>query len=142
MASVHFIMSDREEFECDGIASPRVNLRIFEERLLTFKNWPGKVNPIELAGAGFYFTKYLDCCKCVFCNLEIYKWELDDSPLIEHLKYKKYCPYLQVLGLTRMYRNNNTTSVHVKSATPNLVIWLFCILGIINLFVLYNTLNL
>lgn len=86
--------------ECDCLTSYRQN---FEDRLLTFSNWSGKVNPWDLAKAGFYYTKDKDACECVYCHVGIYKWKEDDIPLLEHLKFNKNCPFVQCLLLSEIY---------------------------------------
>lgn len=51
-----------------------VTYKTYENRLSTFKNWNGKLEPEVLAGAGFYYISYSDVCKCYYCGTEIYEW--------------------------------------------------------------------
>ena len=61
-------------------------------RLKTFDGWKSNVvKPADLAKAGFYWLRYLDAVKCVFCGQELAAWEEGDSPLEEHRKYHIDC---------------------------------------------------
>lgn len=69
----------------------------YEKRLLTFKNWTGVINPEDLAKAGFYFTQYMDVCRCVYCLIEIFQWKEGDCPIEEHYKNARYCDLAHIL---------------------------------------------
>lgn len=75
----------------------RGSLRSFEERLITFRTWHGCIPATELAKAGFFYTHIGDFCRCVYCYVEIYKWEKDDHPVREHIKYSPNCIFAKVL---------------------------------------------
>lgn len=82
----------------------------FEERLLTFKNWTGEVNPLDLAKAGFYFTQYKDICRCVCCHIEIFRWAIDDCPINEHFKHAPYCEFANILFNCKNFKPTRTTT--------------------------------
>lgn len=69
----------------------------FDERLLSFKKWNGAVEPSELALAGFYYSGCHDITSCFYCGVEIYRWELCDVPINEHLKYSTNCSYAKLM---------------------------------------------
>lgn len=78
-------------------------MKNYEERLLSFLNWPSlkvthcAVNVKELAKAGFYYTGVKDICKCAYCNIEIYKWQPNDQPIVEHYKFARNCTFANIL---------------------------------------------
>lgn len=63
----------------------------YEDRLKSFKNWNGQVDAKSLASAGFYYIQEGDICRCVHCNIEIFKWRREDCPIEEHFKYAPHC---------------------------------------------------
>lgn len=119
-----------EDTEFDCISTFRIDrYKHFEERLLTFENWPGKSNPVELAKAGFYFTEDMDSCRCAFCHMEIYKWEADDIPLMEHIKFNKKCPFARILYLSSKYKHiDNLSHCNIKSSSHNVFFYIVFIL--------------
>jgi Inhibitor of Apoptosis domain len=52
---------------------------------------------MDLAKDGFYYLGPHDKVRCVFCNLEVYKWEIMDQVHEEHMKFNSKCP-LHSLG--------------------------------------------
>lgn len=69
------------------------------ERLETFSTsfWPYEksfVSVEEIAKSGFYFAGSWDETTCAFCDLKLCKWQIDDKPILDHFKYKPYCPFL------------------------------------------------
>lgn len=69
------------------------------ERLRTFSScyWPYETNFIsveEIAKSGFYFADTSDETTCAFCGLQLHKWQIGDKPILNHFKYKPYCPLL------------------------------------------------
>lgn len=110
----------------------------FDERLLTFKNWTGKVNPVELAKAGFYFTRHMDACRCVFCDLEIYHWETDDCPLKEHLKFNRCCTFANVLNLSKIYyEKGNELPVNVKCNVSKILCYVMLFIVVLHIMKCY-----
>ena len=68
------------------------------ERLKSFKNWPNHdADPKLLAKAGFYYTGQLDITKCFHCNIEIYRWEKNDIPILQHTRYSERCRFIRNL---------------------------------------------
>lgn len=66
------------------------------ERLRTYDNWPLEwLDKRELAMTGMFFTNQDDKVKCYFCEVEIGRWERDDQPVSEHLKWSPNCPLLR-----------------------------------------------
>lgn len=64
-----------------------------ENRLESFSDWNGVLEPFELAIAGFYFTGVQDVCVCFYCGIEIFEWSPKDEPLSEHLKFSPSCNF-------------------------------------------------
>jgi hypothetical protein len=69
----------------------------YERRLWSFKKWKGKVLPELLATCGFYYLSKSDICKCYYCGVEIFQWEYNDCPIVEHYKYNKNCNLVECL---------------------------------------------
>uniref|UniRef100_A0A1A9VKX9 RING-type domain-containing protein n=1 Tax=Glossina austeni TaxID=7395 RepID=A0A1A9VKX9_GLOAU len=67
-----------------------------DERLKTFDNWPlDWLNKNELAMTGMFYMGEEDKCKCYFCEVEIGRWEREDQPMSEHLRWSPNCPLLR-----------------------------------------------
>lgn len=65
-------------------------------RLKTFENWPiDFLNHNELAMMGMFYTGEADKTKCYFCEVEIYRWEYNDEPISEHLRWSPNCALLR-----------------------------------------------
>ncbi|XP_065361636.1 death-associated inhibitor of apoptosis 1-like [Calliphora vicina] len=80
-----------------------------DERLQTFDNWP--LNWLDkniLAATGMFYTGDGDKTKCYFCEIMIGKWELQDDPVQEHLRWSPNCPLLK-RRLTSNVPINNIT---------------------------------
>ena len=71
--------------------------RTCKTRLSSFKKWNGKLNAEDLAIVGFYYTSYLDICKCYYCGVEIFEWKSDDCPINEHYRLFKNCDLIKCL---------------------------------------------
>lgn len=66
------------------------------ERLRTFDTWKVEfLNKNDLAMTGMFFTLQEDKVKCYFCEVEIGRWERDDHPVNEHLRWSPNCPLLR-----------------------------------------------
>jgi Inhibitor of Apoptosis domain len=67
-------------------------------RILSFmggcRPWPISIDKFALAASGFYYKGYLDKVHCAFCDLSIYKWEIDDTPKGEHHRWNPSCLFL------------------------------------------------
>lgn len=67
-----------------------------DERLKTFENWPlDFVDRHELAMSGMFYMGDSDKTKCYFCEVEIGRWEREDQPVPEHLRFSPNCPLLR-----------------------------------------------
>lgn len=69
-------------------------------RLRTFHNneWPHNRNFVSIdamAMSGLYFTGVRDNVKCAFCPVGIHKWEQNDDPITDHLKFNRNCCFLR-----------------------------------------------
>lgn len=85
-----------------------------DERLKTFDNWPLEwLNKRELAQTGLFYTGDDDKVKCYFCEVEIGRWEREDQPVNEHLRFSPNCPLL---------RRRTTNNVALNSDTLNRVL--------------------
>ncbi|XP_030570106.1 death-associated inhibitor of apoptosis 1 isoform X1 [Drosophila novamexicana] len=78
-----------------------------DERLRTFDNWPlSWLDKHALAQTGMFFTNEDDKVKCFFCEVEIGRWEREDHPVQEHLRWSPNCPLL---------RRRNTNNVPINA---------------------------
>uniref|UniRef100_A0A1L8EIW0 Putative death-associated inhibitor of apoptosis 1 n=2 Tax=Haematobia irritans TaxID=7368 RepID=A0A1L8EIW0_HAEIR len=67
-----------------------------DERLKTFENWPLEfLDRNELARSGMFYMGESDKTKCYFCEVEIGRWEPNDVPVPEHLRFSPNCPLLR-----------------------------------------------
>ncbi|XP_034480535.1 death-associated inhibitor of apoptosis 1 [Drosophila innubila] len=67
-----------------------------DERLRTFDSWRvAFLDKKDLALTGMFFTNQEDKVKCYFCEVEIGRWERDDHPVNEHLRWSPNCPLLR-----------------------------------------------
>lgn len=67
-----------------------------DERLKTYENWPlNFLDPNELARSGMFYMGESDKTKCYFCEVEIGRWEREDQPVPEHLRWSPNCPLLR-----------------------------------------------
>lgn len=76
--------------------TPATDLKVFENRLQTYSNWPlDFITPEQLAQAGFFYLNIVDQVKCAFCGGIIGQWEVNDQPLQEHRKFFPDCPIVR-----------------------------------------------
>ncbi|KAG8629014.1 hypothetical protein KVT40_002879 [Elsinoe batatas] len=98
------------------MADPATDMRMYENRLATFseqdhpakkiqisqgkgvaKSWPHETPTAkDLAFAGFYFaptSNSEDNVKCFHCEVKLDGWEIDDSPLKEHIAHSAECAW-------------------------------------------------
>lgn len=68
-----------------------------KNRLTTFTDkWPHTfIDKNLLAKTGFYYTGKEDIVQCVFCQVELSKWTLEDNEVFEHMKWSPNCPLLK-----------------------------------------------
>jgi hypothetical protein len=75
---------------------PETDLKVHENRLRTFSNWPLEfITPQQLASAGFFYLNIADQVKCAYCGGIIGQWEINDQPLTEHRKFFPDCPIVR-----------------------------------------------
>uniref|UniRef100_A0A0A1XBF2 Apoptosis 1 inhibitor n=1 Tax=Zeugodacus cucurbitae TaxID=28588 RepID=A0A0A1XBF2_ZEUCU len=80
-----------------------------DERLKSFENWPLEwLNKKELAQTGLVYTGEDDKVKCYFCEVEIGRWERDDQPINEHLRFSPNCPLLRRRTTNNVPISNDT----------------------------------
>ncbi|KYN06128.1 Baculoviral IAP repeat-containing protein 3 [Cyphomyrmex costatus] len=75
-------------------------------RLKSFANWPltNIHNNIEkMAVAGLFYTGTYDVVMCYQCGGGLLAWEPNYDPLIEHIKFYRYCPYVCLIHMS-VYR--------------------------------------
>lgn len=72
------------------------NYAVFENRLLTFSEWPTsmKQKPRDLADAGFFYTGKGDQTICFHCGGGLKNWEENDDPWEQHALWFSKCNYL------------------------------------------------
>ncbi|MCG8113113.1 MAG: baculoviral IAP repeat-containing protein [Candidatus Thiodiazotropha taylori] len=75
-------------------------MKMYQDRLLTFHNWPKQIlpNKYALAQAGFYYTGQGDVTFCFACSLKVSQWERQDNPWDEHKRLSPGCVYLKMVG--------------------------------------------
>ena len=75
-------------------------MKMYQDRLLTYHNWPKQIIPNKhaLAQAGFYYTGQSDFTVCFACNLKVNQWERQDNPWDEHKSLSPDCAYIKMVG--------------------------------------------
>ncbi|XP_052808113.1 putative inhibitor of apoptosis [Mya arenaria] len=65
-------------------------------RLMSFRGWPAQMSqiPRQLVDAGLLYMGEGDRCKCYWCGGELYDWEPEDNPWVEHAKWFPQCGYV------------------------------------------------
>ncbi|KAL2712588.1 putative inhibitor of apoptosis isoform X2 [Vespula squamosa] len=65
-------------------------------RLKSFQNWPiSFIKSTSLAAAGFYYVGKADRVRCFECQIEIYKWEEGDIPMVDHERSSPSCRFIR-----------------------------------------------
>ncbi|KYQ54918.1 Baculoviral IAP repeat-containing protein 7-B [Trachymyrmex zeteki] len=65
-------------------------------RLKSFHNWPYSWKKSEeFAAAGFFYTGESDIVKCFECGEELWKWKVEDDPMVDHQRYNRNCWFLR-----------------------------------------------
>ena len=82
--------------QCSISNAITVDLRLEADRLRTYFDWPVTfIEPKKLAAAGFYYLRKPDLVRCMFCGLEVGKWEVRDDPMRDHMRWMPNCPFLK-----------------------------------------------
>ncbi|KAK3092311.1 hypothetical protein FSP39_001137 [Pinctada imbricata] len=58
-----------------------------DKRMTTFDTWPhDQMLPVpdKIAKAGLFYTGQSDICQCYACGNQLYEWDEDDDPKVEH----------------------------------------------------------
>lgn len=116
-----------------GVHSERseIDLKVIENRLETYGNWPiDFITPEQLAAAGFYYLNVDDQVKCAFCGGIIGHWEVNDQPLSEHRKFFPDCPIVrsqeqrdEEMGIQTVRTPNRPEYSTLESRTRSFATW-------------------
>ncbi|XP_063431768.1 baculoviral IAP repeat-containing protein 7-B-like [Mytilus trossulus] len=68
----------------------------YNVRLASFRNWPKTQTPVDLAGAGFFYTGKNDVVKCYSCGIRLGEWEPHEHPWMEHSKHSPECDFVKI----------------------------------------------
>lgn len=78
------------------------NFRTLSQRLRSFEGWFGCPNPRSLAIAGFFHVSgESDAVQCFYCGVVVHKWEPNDDPIIEHLRWSRNCWFADTIKYVR-----------------------------------------
>ena len=66
-------------------------------RLRSYIGWYKSQLPLELANSGFVFMNAADRVKCYYCGVELYEWDEEDDPWVEHAKWFPTCNYVRTI---------------------------------------------
>jgi len=88
-----------KELECEHFVNVK-KLKLYKEieRRKSFveNDWfLEHVEFVDLALQGFYYFKKPNCVKCIFCHVELDKFDPNDDLLKRHLKFSPNCPLLR-----------------------------------------------
>ncbi|KYN30909.1 Apoptosis inhibitor IAP, partial [Trachymyrmex septentrionalis] len=65
-------------------------------RLKSFHIWPHSWKKSEeFAAAGFFYTGESDIVKCFECGKELWKWKVDDDPMVDHQRWFAKCRFIR-----------------------------------------------
>ena len=75
-------------------------MKLYQDRILTFHNWPKQIIPDKhsLSQAGFYYTGQSDMTVCFACSLKVNQWDRADDAWQEHRRLSPDCMYLKMIG--------------------------------------------
>lgn len=78
-------------------AHPRYSLEITRYR--TFHSWPKGLSqkPVQMAGAGLFYTGQGDKVRCFYCDGGLKDWQSEDEPWSEHARYFPDCSYVLLI---------------------------------------------
>ena len=73
--------------------------KTYEERLETFRRWPGwaGVRPEDLAKEGFYYTGIRDEVRCISCEQLLRLWRPNEDIRQRHRRYSPNCNFIRSL---------------------------------------------
>nr|QDW81176.1 iap-5 [Cydia pomonella granulovirus] len=86
---------------------------IYENRLNSFKYWPGHEDKEKLALMGFYFSGMGDQIVCHYCKLDLYNFATGaEDSVRDHKRYSPHCPFLL---------NNTTHYINTRFISPRII---------------------
>lgn len=79
-------------------------MRDERRRLETFRTWTSNYqNKEELARFGFFYvSNTLDTVRCFECQVEVNRWEDDDDPARDHVRWSPHCRFMRGLRTTNI----------------------------------------
>ncbi|XP_052238237.1 baculoviral IAP repeat-containing protein 7-B-like isoform X2 [Dreissena polymorpha] len=87
-------------------------------RLRSYRGWPAQMRqtPRDLAAAGLLYMGHGDRCKCYYCGGELYDWDPEDIPWVEHAKWFPQCGFVRKqMGEQFVINIKNGLATHVES---------------------------
>ncbi|XP_053396997.1 baculoviral IAP repeat-containing protein 3-like [Mercenaria mercenaria] len=71
---------------------------LLSKRQASFSQWPEqhRLDPADLAKAGFYSAGLQDCVRCFFCSVGMKNWQQGDNPWVEHARWSPNCAYVKL----------------------------------------------
>ncbi|XP_052238229.1 baculoviral IAP repeat-containing protein 7-A-like isoform X2 [Dreissena polymorpha] len=87
-------------------------------RLRSYRGWPAQLRqtPRDLAAAGLLYMGQGDRCKCYWCGGELYDWDPEDLPWVEHAKWFQQCGFVrQQMGEQFVINVKNGVTTNVES---------------------------
>lgn len=92
----------------------------YEERLATFTSWPHILpTSSDLAAAGFQYVPTTSCpdtVKCIECLQNLYEWQPEDDPLLEHIRFIPDCQLANKLLKSTIKVRRSSTEQNFQSA--------------------------
>ncbi|KAH3739543.1 hypothetical protein DPMN_046197 [Dreissena polymorpha] len=87
-------------------------------RLRSYRGWPAQLRqtPRDLAAAGLLYMGQGDRCKCYWCGGELYDWDPEDLPWVEHAKWFQQCGFVrQQMGEQFVINVKNGVTTNIES---------------------------
>ena len=88
------VVCEKKEYPFEGYdIAPEKDFRFLESRLHSFRMWPiaHPISAEKLALAGFVYRGIGDKVECFSCKVKLSKFEADDIPWIEHVRWSPRC---------------------------------------------------
>ena len=108
-----------------GPKYPTHNFKYSKNALIVIlkRFWPVSLNQsaLAMAEAGFHYSGYGDIVICSYCGLNLYKWQLDDIPLVEHAKFNENCAYVSLLESKTSNTPISTSTSHCQNIKISIV---------------------
>lgn len=94
-------------------------------RFSSYASWPSRMNPVDLARAGFFYTMQGDRVKCFSCGIGLCEWHLTDKPWEQHALYNSTCSFL-IREKGAEYIKNVILSAKEKKNIKNHIVDISC----------------